>query len=171
VGYLGNRGLHLYSPLNYNQMPDSDLSQGSTLNGQVANPFYGVIANQASSLSHATVPAYQLLLPHPQFTSVNANYLSNAGFNYNALQVTLEHRFAQGLSLLFNYTHSKMMDNVNGRCGLYVVICLIVDSPSRVSSRAAASGSEFRIFSVLIRTRSISERIVQKSCIRVAQHE
>jgi len=111
VGYVGNRGVHLNAPLNYNQLPDSDLVQGSALNAQVANPFYGVISNQASALSHATVPAYQLLLPHPQFTTINAYLLSNAGSNYNALQLTLEHRFAQGLSVLFNYTHSKMMDD------------------------------------------------------------
>jgi Carboxypeptidase regulatory-like domain len=111
LGYVGNRGMHLNAPLNYNQLPDSDLAQGSALNAQVANPFYGVIDNQASTLSHATVPAYQLLLPHPQFTTVNAYLLSNAASNYNALQLTLEHRFAQGLSVLFNYTHSKMMDD------------------------------------------------------------
>lgn len=119
AGYVGNRGLHLYSPFNYNQLPDSDLAKGSVLNAQVANPFYGVIANQASTLSHATVPAFQLLLPHPQFTTVNADYLSDAGSNYNAFQLTLEHRFAQGLSLLFNYTHSKTMDDVGNYLDFY----------------------------------------------------
>jgi hypothetical protein len=112
AGYVGNRGLHLYSPVNYNQLPDSELARGSTLNAQVANPFYGVIANQASTLSHSTLANYQLLLPHPQFTTVNADFQSGGASNYNALQVTLEHRFAQGFSLLFNYTHSKMMDDV-----------------------------------------------------------
>ncbi|MGB7264288.1 MAG: hypothetical protein WBC92_02170, partial [Terracidiphilus sp.] len=119
AGYVGNRGLHLYSPFNYNQLPDSDLAMGSALNAQVANPFSGVIANQASTLSHATVPAFQLLLPHPQFTTVNGDYLADAGSNYNAFQLTLEHRFALGLSLLFNYTHSKMMDNVGNYLDFY----------------------------------------------------
>jgi Carboxypeptidase regulatory-like domain len=119
LGYVGNRGLHLYAPVNYNQLADSDLAMGSTLNAQVANPLYGVIANQASTLSHATVPAYQLLLPHPQFTTVNADYLSDATSNYNAFQLTLERRFAQGLSLLFNYTHSKTMDDVGNYLDFY----------------------------------------------------
>jgi hypothetical protein len=32
--------------------------------------------------------------------------------SYQALQLSVEHRFSQGLALLFTYTHSKMMDNV-----------------------------------------------------------
>ena len=119
VGYVGNRGLHLYSPFNANQMPDSDLSQGSALNAQVANPFHGVITNQASSLSHSTVPAYQLLLPHPQFTTMSEDYASDGMSNYNALQATLAHRFSQGLSLLLNYTYSKTIDNVGNYLDFY----------------------------------------------------
>ncbi len=115
IGYVGNRGLHLYAPLNYNQLPDASLSRGSALNAQVANPFYGVISNAASALSHSTVAAYQLLLPHPQFTTVNSIYSSGAASNYNALQATLEHRFSDGLSLLFNYTHSKSMDDTGNQ--------------------------------------------------------
>lgn len=32
--------------------------------------------------------------------------------NYNALQLSVERRFSQGLALLFDYTHSKTLDNV-----------------------------------------------------------
>jgi hypothetical protein len=38
--------------------------------------------------------------------------LNNAGLsNYNALQVTVEHRFAKGLSFMANYSFSKALDN------------------------------------------------------------
>jgi hypothetical protein len=38
--------------------------------------------------------------------------MTNGGLsNYNALQLTVEHRFAKGLSLVANYTFSKNLDN------------------------------------------------------------
>ena len=112
VGYVGNNGLLLYAPVNVNQLPDSYYSQGAALTAQVTNPFAGTITNTASALSRATVQRYQLLLPHPQFTSITSSF-SNAGSStYHALQLTLERRFSNGFSLLTNYTHSKMIDNV-----------------------------------------------------------
>jgi hypothetical protein len=112
LGYVGNTGVHLYVPINYNQLPDSDLAQGSALTATVSNPFYGVITNKTSPLAASTVRAFQLQLPHPQFQTMTA-YGTGAGHSgYNALQLSVERRFSQGLALLFNYTHSKMLDNV-----------------------------------------------------------
>jgi hypothetical protein len=112
VGYVGSTGVHLYVPINYNQLPDADLAQGSALTAQVANPFYGVISNRTSPLSGATVRAFQLELPHPQFQTMTAYGVGAGHSDYNALQLTVEHRFSQGLAVLFAYTHSKMLDNV-----------------------------------------------------------
>jgi hypothetical protein len=111
VGYAGNNGLHLYVPVNYNQLPDSDLALGSKLLAQVANPFYGIITDQTSPLSAPTVQYGQLLRPHPQFLNMTAT--SGIGrSSYNALQLSVEHRFSGGLALLLAYTHSKTIDNV-----------------------------------------------------------
>ena len=111
VGYVGNNGLHLYQPFNYNQLPDSDLALGSKLLATVPNPFYGVITDRTSPLSAPTVQYGQLLRPHPQF--LNMTGTSSAGSStYHALQLSVEHRFSHGLALLFAYTHSKMLDNV-----------------------------------------------------------
>lgn len=112
IGYVGNSGVHLYEPYNYNQLPDSDLTLGSALTATVANPFYGVITTPTSALSKPTVRAFQLMLPHPQFTTMTS-YLDGRGHSsYEALQLTVEHRFSEGLALLLAYTHSKMIDNV-----------------------------------------------------------
>ena len=111
VGYVGNNALHLYAPVNYNQLPDSDLALGSKLLATVPNPFYGVIKDRTSLLSAATVQYGQLLRPHPQFQNMTA--MSSVGQStYHALQLSVEHRFSRGLALLFAYTHSKMLDNV-----------------------------------------------------------
>jgi hypothetical protein len=121
AGYVGNHGLHLYEPYNYNELPDSDLSLGTALTATVANPFYGVITNPTSPLSAKTIQQGQLLRPHPQFLNMTANLLNTGSSNYNALQLSLEHRFSQGLSLLFAYTHSKMFDNVSDYLGVNFV--------------------------------------------------
>jgi len=103
--------LDLYVPVNYNQLPDSDLALGSKLLSLVPNPFHGVITDRTSPLSAPTVQYGQLLRPHPQFLNMTAT-ASSGQSNYNALQLSVEHRFSGGLALLFDYTHSKMIDNV-----------------------------------------------------------
>jgi hypothetical protein len=109
---VGNSGVHLYVSENENQLPDADLAQGSALTATVNNPFHGVITNATSPLSASTVRAFQLLLPHPQFQTMTA-YGAGAGHSdYEAMQLSVERRFSQGLALLFTYTHSKMLDNV-----------------------------------------------------------
>jgi hypothetical protein len=112
LGYVGNSGTHLYVPVNFNQLPDGDLAQGSSLTATVANPFYGVITNKTSPLAAPTVRAFQLQLPHPQFQTMTAYGTGEGHSDYNALQLSIERRFSQGLAVLFDYTHSKMLDNV-----------------------------------------------------------
>jgi hypothetical protein len=123
VGYVGNHGLHLYVPVNYNQLPDSALALGSQLLATVPNPFFGVITDPTSLLSAPTVQDGQLLRPHPQFL----NMMATAGIgqsSYDALQLSVEHRFSHGLALLFAYTHSKLLDNV----GDYFVTAQLQDN-------------------------------------------
>jgi hypothetical protein len=113
AGYVANSGVHLYTPFNYNQLSDGDLAQGTALQASVANPFYGVVTQSNSPLSKSTVQAYQLLLPHPQFSTMTELYDNSRGHSsYNAMQLTVEHRFSQGLSILGVYTYSRMFDNV-----------------------------------------------------------
>ena len=112
VGYAGNSGVHLYSPVNLNQLPDSALSLGSALTQPVPNPFYGVITDRTSPLSAPTVQRGQLLRPYPQFLNVTANLEGVGHSTYHALQLSLERRYTSGLAVIFNYTHSKSIDNV-----------------------------------------------------------
>ena len=112
LGYVGNNGLHLYVPFNYNQLPDADLALGSQLLAQVPNPFYGVITDKTSILSAPTVQYGQLLRPHPQFQNLTGTQTGVGRSTYHALQLAVEHRYSSGLALLFAYTHSKVIDNV-----------------------------------------------------------
>lgn len=54
--------------------------------------------------------------PRRPFPYVNAaiNYLKSGGnANYNALQLSLQHRLTHGLSLIMNYTYSKALGNAS----------------------------------------------------------
>jgi len=112
AGYVGNVGVHLYTPINVNQIPDADLALGSKLISVVANPFYGVITDPTSTLSLATVQNGQLLRPYPEFLNVKAINVGAGHSSYDAGVLTVEKRFAQGLELLLGYTRSKAIDNV-----------------------------------------------------------
>jgi len=56
------------------------------------------------------VPAWQLQLPFPQFTSVSGDNAPWDNTSYNALQVKLEKRFSHGIQFLVTYTWSKSID-------------------------------------------------------------
>jgi Carboxypeptidase regulatory-like domain len=118
VNYVGNHGLHIItSNLNRSQLNPTYLPLGqSALNSLVPNPFYGHIAAGTSScgLDQPTVVQSQLLSPYSQYCSVSENDAPVGFSNYNALQVSYNHRFSQGLTALVSYTYSKFLDNVEG---------------------------------------------------------
>jgi len=64
---------------------------------QVANPYSSYITDPLSPLSGATVPAYQLLLPFPQFTAFAGDSPPIANSIYHAGQFRVEKSFSRGL--------------------------------------------------------------------------
>ena len=121
VNYIGNRGTRMVTAgLNHNQLNPQYLAMGTTaLQAPVANPFYGHITSSSCSglsLANATIPEYQLLSPYPQFCNSSVSEVdAPVGFSdYNALQVTYNHRISKGLTAMISYTYSKFLDNVEG---------------------------------------------------------
>lgn len=110
VAYAGSRGLHLFGNLNANAMANENLALGDGLRALVPNPFAGRITSGA--VAGATVSRNQLLRPYPQFAGVTIGNVSYGASTYHALQGKIERRFTAGLSLLFSYTFSKLMDDV-----------------------------------------------------------
>ena len=112
VGYTGTHAVALPALFALNQLPTADLSLGTQLVQTVTNPFYGYITNPSSSLSLKTVQYAQLLRPYPQFTALN-QVVAPVGYSiYDALEVKVARRFSTGFAILFNWTHSKSLDNV-----------------------------------------------------------
>jgi len=127
IGYTGTHAVALPATVAMDQLTLSQLALGTQLLQTVTNPFYGYITNPSSTLSQKNVQYAQLLRPYPQFTGVN-QAVAPVGFSsYNALEVKVERRFAQGLALLFNWTHSKSIDNVGDNTAINNAYCFSCD--------------------------------------------
>ncbi len=125
AAYVGSEGRHLNTTpqgtgtfatgggkTNIDQLSPAYFSMGkAALNTAVANPYYG--HGGVGTIGNATVAAQQLLLPFPQFTSVNlvAGYASSA---YYAMYVQAVKRATKGLTLSSNFTWSRNMDSEYG---------------------------------------------------------
>jgi hypothetical protein len=120
VGFISNEGVHLRTGIQSNQLTGAVLAQcaaadpsGKTcapLSNSVANPFHNVITDSSSVLAAATIPAAYLQRAYPQFNQFEPIDVGWAHSSYDALQVTLQHREANGLSVLVGYTYSKAID-------------------------------------------------------------
>jgi hypothetical protein len=114
VGYTGTQGRKLLygTGQQANQLNPSELSRGTGLDAQVANPFFGTISTGV--LSGRTVPLQRLLRPYPQFTAVNVSGdLPGASSSFNALVIRYNWQVANSLNLLTTYQWSKAIDNAS----------------------------------------------------------
>jgi hypothetical protein len=132
IAYVGSHIVHVGIPdANLNQLTADQLAQGSPLLTQVANPYFGQLP-ASSSLNTKTISAAQLLKPYPRFLNV-ATYRNNSGTtNYNAIQGKIEQRLSNGISFLFAYTHSKLIDDASS-----VFSSTVLSSPNSSSLIAA----------------------------------
>ena len=117
--YVGNHALKfVISGLNLNQLPPADLALGSSaLTAPVANPFFGLgpVTGSGCGLAGSTVPAFQLMLPMPEFCQTVTNVKDDIGFSfYDALNVKYQHRLSNDLTILGTYTRGKALDDTIG---------------------------------------------------------
>ena len=113
LGYSASRGVHLTSTFDLNTLNPQYLSLGTSLTTQVANPFQPYVS--IGTLSNATVARRQLLLPFPQFLSVQEVNNPYGSSTYHSLQTKLVKRMSGGVSILASYTWSKLISNVNAQ--------------------------------------------------------
>jgi hypothetical protein len=113
ASYVGSHALHLNqsgeNDYNLNQLSPQALALGTKLQQSVPNPFYGLI--ETGPLSAATVPQSFLATPYPQFTGIQASYLTGGYAIYHAFQLKVEKRFSHGLSVLLAFTGQKLIDD------------------------------------------------------------
>jgi hypothetical protein len=113
VSYVGSRTHDAPVTNSYNALSAANLALGdvtrggnpNNLNQKVPNPFQNLLPG--TSLNSSTVPLQQLLLPYPEFTNFNQQNIPVGNVWYNSLQLSLQKRYANGLSLTASYTLSK----------------------------------------------------------------
>jgi hypothetical protein len=113
IAYVGSHVVHVGIPdSNLNQLTSQELAEGEPLLKAVPNPYYGQIP-PSSSIGGKTITQAQLMKPYPRFLNV-ATYRNNSGTtNYNSIEADVQERLAHGLSFLFAYTHSKLIDDAS----------------------------------------------------------
>ncbi|MFN7931688.1 MAG: TonB-dependent receptor [Bryobacteraceae bacterium] len=114
VAYVGTRGFYLHrndeGGLSLNQLDPSAMAQGSRLNEQVNNPFFGT-KYAAGVLASARTSRAQLMRPYPQFTDIIPIYSVGASSFYHSMQVSANKRFSKGLQMQLAYTWAKSLDD------------------------------------------------------------
>ncbi len=120
VAYTGSRGEHIWQDFPLDAANPAYLSLGTALAQLVGNPFLGKITT--GSLSASTVARSQLLLPFPQYTSINLHDYPVGDSSYNAFTARVDKRFAHGFTIEGSFTASKEIDDVgehfSGRSGI-----------------------------------------------------
>jgi outer membrane receptor protein involved in Fe transport len=101
-----------------NQIPAQYLPLGSlltsTLSATTLAQAQAMFPNVAIPFPNFTGTIGQSLKPFPQYNGISDPWLDVGNSTYNALQIALTHRFAAGLSVMFNYTYSKELDDLVG---------------------------------------------------------
>jgi hypothetical protein len=121
VRYVGNYGSQIETGRNLNATPNEFLSTSTTrdqatinfLGASVPNPFVGLMPATASATFRSNnIARERLLRPYPHFDAVNTT--TNEGESwYNALQLRVDRRFANGYTLGVNYTYSRFEEAVD----------------------------------------------------------
>jgi hypothetical protein len=125
VAYVGNHAVHLLTTnIQLDTIPRQFLSTSpvrdnatiNLLSGSVPNPFKGLLPN-STSLNGSTVPLSQLLVPFPQYpagSSTSNGIVMQGNFGgesyYDSLNVRLQKRFTDGLTLINNFIWSKLIE-------------------------------------------------------------
>ena len=119
MAYIGNHAIHLLLDRALDALPARYLSTSPTrdqatidyLGLIVANPFAGLIPGQG--LNGATVSRQTLLTPFPQFTGLTLQGTNAASSYFHSADVRVEKRMSHGLSVLANFTYSKLIARDN----------------------------------------------------------
>jgi hypothetical protein len=101
-----------------NQIPVQYLPLGSlltsTLSATTLAQAQAMFPGIAIPFPNFTGTIAQALKPYPQYNGISDPWLDVGNSTYNALQISLTHRFAHGLSVMFNYAYSKELDDLVG---------------------------------------------------------
>ncbi len=116
--FLGGSGRGFFS----NQLEPKYLALGNLLTQQATaaniSAAQAIVPGVALPYPNFSGTISQMLRPFPQYSAVADVYGNVARSNYHSLQITAEKRRSDdGLSVSFNYTFSRTMDDLSARTG------------------------------------------------------
>ncbi|HLL72434.1 MAG TPA: carboxypeptidase-like regulatory domain-containing protein [Pyrinomonadaceae bacterium] len=164
IGYIGHKATRLRSDFGrLNALPLNALRLGFPLLNKGINQVTATDRTYAASVG-VTLPASgdavfqgfdgtvaQSLRPFPQYRNINNILESQGTSDYNALQLKLDRRFAQGIQFGASYTFSKLITDASedvlggGRTGLNNVIQFAND---RAAQRTVSPTNPTHVFVV-----------------------
>ena len=117
VGYSGNRGLGLLATNTISTFPKSLLIPSNAANMQ--RPMLSPNAGQTleTTITGTTQQLGLLQYDYPFYGRVQVSGLNLGRSSYHAMYIRLERRFSNGLSILGNYTFSRLLDDTGGADG------------------------------------------------------
>jgi Carboxypeptidase regulatory-like domain len=137
-GYVGSRGVHLFSQRNLNpSITSTSVAAGCGVS--IGPPFFNLLNACSTPTGAPCVPtiangnlsscyfgAFDSTLGgvEPVLPRVNDNYaelnenVTKGNSNYNSLQVSLVRHAARGITMQFSYTYSHCLDDGSGSYGL-----------------------------------------------------
>lgn len=109
AAYSGNHSTHLLAGgYDLNQVDPQYLSRGNALQGNVANPYAGVVPG---ALGAATITLIQSLRQFPYYSAVNVRNPHLGNSIYHSAFISVNKKFSNGLVLLASYTKAKLISD------------------------------------------------------------
>jgi hypothetical protein len=112
--FLAGPGNGGSSPINVTPLPYLKLGTLLTATANTANiaAANAIIPGVALPFPNFVGTIGQMLRPYPQYSGISAPWFDVGQSNYQALQLTLNRRFAAGTTFTAGYTFSKELDNL-----------------------------------------------------------
>jgi hypothetical protein len=106
--YVGTHSLKGLETLNLSEVPDR-FYNAADVTPSVPNPFLGILPPESSLGKGATIKANKLRVAFPQFNQVSLRDINTKRALYHGLQTRLQKRTSRGLTVVANYTFSKVL--------------------------------------------------------------
>jgi len=112
VSYVGNYTTGLPVMTSMTSIPTAELGRAASFYAErVTNPLAGLLPNN-SALNGATIPRSSLLTAFPQYSAVSVSNLPAGRNRYDAMQLSVNKRFSNGLSFQVNYMITKTLEEL-----------------------------------------------------------
>ena len=147
VSYVGSRTYDAQSQFNGINEPTQafrdqcDITKGGNrafCDQLLPNPFRGVAGFSGARFTNASLSRYELSRPFPQFGGISELERNEGKVWYNSVQVLVNKRLSQGLSVNGTYTFSKTIEEAIQQPGQQDSTSSYIDDVARIKNRSLA---------------------------------